>query len=273
MDYIQLITNLNQILKLNTRTKLIEVNDKLQVNELGVKDNQIDLSNLTSKHLTSNIHSNFSKIELQCVDYSNKNNTKGASINIDPCEIKTLSALYFSKINTYSRNNNLLPLAAQLIRIAAGVLNKLMPQSNLLEHLKSSSNTLDQYIKEEQDKNLFFSCEKINPYTKDEAGYSPVSKMTIRYEPGLRLKWKVNIETGVGIVENTQTGGTCVKKESYKKGNSIDILLNEMQMAKILKVTSDYIERWEVCNMSKFINNRNKVKEYLIGKIKEQEQT
>jgi hypothetical protein len=266
--------NLNQIIKLNTKNKLIEVNDKLQMNTLGVTlGKTIDLSQVTPKAFTSNIHSVYSKIELQCVDYTNSAATKTATFNVDPSDIKAMFEEYKRRNAALSLNNIFIPLYCRFLSILAGMAEKLLNQKTFTPHFKEIVTKLEEHTNNEQAKNILYSYEKINPYAADEKGNSSVQKLKITYEPTLRLKWKIYIENGKGKVGSVPTGGIICKKGTYKKDEGVDILISDEQMMKILLISSDYIKHWEVCNMKAFLNNREKVEYYLKTLIQKEKES
>lgn len=185
--------------------------------------------------------------------------------------LKAIYTQYLSPNHSYPFANVLLPVYMKLIRVFGGFISKVInKESPLLNLLKEATTKLEAYEKECKEKNVLYSCEKINPYQVDDKGYSPVSKLNILYCPTLRLKWKISIEVGLGIKDiNTQTGGLICKKDSYKKSHCVDILLNDFQMSKLLTISNNYINHWELCNMSKFLSYRNQIRTYLMEKFQQ----
>lgn len=110
-------------------------------------------------------------------------------------------------------------------------------------------------------KDLFipgYTFEKIDPYNKDQNGYSPVSKITIRYQEKMNNPWTFYIENGIGIpVKNATTGGINIKKGSYKKICFSQVVIENWTAIIKMGEVKDYISKWENANMPTFVKLRN----------------
>lgn len=103
--------------------------------------------------------------------------------------------------------------------------------------------------------------QKINFHKKDEEGYSSVSGLLIKYQEKMQNPWTVEIVNGKGIAVKNQTGGSIIKKGSYIETSKSAVYMSEMEFIIKMNEVRDYIEHFEIINMSKMIQVRNKMEQ------------
>lgn len=200
------VVNTRQITKSNSKTKLIEFNDWLQVNDFSQE----------SGVMKSTIHNKFSRIRITIVDWTNGKGENAVVVNhnITPVMMKTI---------------------AQLIL------------SGDIEMFQQT----DKYSK----RTGFFE-QKIDHRNKDGQGYSPVSRLNIRYQPNMNSPWTITIENGKGIAVISDIGGVSIKSGSYQELRSATIYLSKAEMiAKMIEIR-DYIVAFEQSHIQEMLAAR-----------------
>lgn len=108
-----------------------------------------------------------------------------------------------------------------------------------------------------------FKEEKINPYSKDKEGRSPVCKLTINYDPSRNLPWYIAMENGTGICDNSQTGGIKIKPGSYKKEKATYINLTHLDFVSMAEKIYNYINSFELVHFKEYEHFREKCRKTL----------
>jgi len=108
--------------------------------------------------------------------------------------------------------------------------------------------------------------QKINYYSKNSEGFSPVSSLNIRYQEQMNAPWTVTIENGVGIAEVSDIGGISIKRGTYKALHSSTVYLSRLQMAQVMLEVKNYIENFETVHMKKMLSCREQYEEKMAQK-------
>jgi len=86
---------------------------------------------------------------------------------------------------------------------------------------------------------------------KDQHGYSKVSKVRIiratKDSKGneRKLPWYIEVENGKGIPQQNANGGTYMKANSFVSEGKVFANLSDLDIYKLFKRTSSYIDAWE----------------------------
>lgn len=106
-----------------------------------------------------------------------------------------------------------------------------------------------------------FKEQKILAHKKDDDGYSKVTNINMYYNDKMRLPWNIVLENGRGIAETQKTGGTAMKKGSYKKDQEVKIFMDDMSFKKMLKQLMDYIHYFELTAYARLMKERSALEE------------
>jgi len=91
-----------------------------------------------------------------------------------------------------------------------------------------------------------FQEQKILKHKTNGEGNSFTSRIDIKFNPQMRLPWNLVLEFGWGEIENTEIGGTMLKKGTYKAKGRVKLFLSDMEAKKLMLTVNDYIRAWEV---------------------------
>lgn len=86
---------------------------------------------------------------------------------------------------------------------------------------------------------------------RDVKGYARVSKVRIIRAPRdskgteRKLPWYIEVENGCGIPQKNANGGTYMKANSFISGGKVYANLSDLEMFKLLRRVSSYIDCWE----------------------------
>ena len=166
--------------------------------------------------MKSSIHSKFSRIRVTIVDWTNG---KGE--------------------NAIVVNHNITP-----------VMMKTIAQLILSGDIEMFQQT-DKYSK----RTGFFE-QKIDHRNKDGQGYSPVSRLNIRYQPNMNSPWTITIENGKGIAVISDIGGVSIKSGSYQELRSATVYLSKAEMIARMIEVRDYILAFEQSHIKEMLKHR-----------------
>lgn len=179
--------------------------------------------------MKSSIHSKFSRIRITIVDWTNG---KGE--------------------NAIVVNHNITP-----------VMMKTIAQLILSGDIEMFQQT-DKYSKRT---GLFE--QKIDHRNKDGQGYSPVSRLNIRYQPNMNSPWTITIENGKGIAVISDIGGVSIKSGSYQELRSATVYLSKAEMIARMIEVRDYILAFEQSNIQKMLMHRTEFEKKLTEQYKD----
>ena len=226
----KMVINPNRLCKIGRMNKIFEINDKLQVN---------DFYNVSGV-LSTTVHGTFSRISLCLVD-----TTQGKKTDARVGEFN-FSVEEFNKLVDFFKVPNM-----DLENIHYNV-DPSAWKANVQNYNK---------IHNKNHNNFLYSI-KVNPYKKDENGFSPVNKIALSYEEQMRseYKWKITIEAGKGIANAKQYAFKygALKQGTYQKLFSIFINISTEELINILAKTYKHIKLWETSNYPIMLDNRRK---------------
>ena len=176
----------------------------------------------------SSIHSKFSRIRVTIVDWTNG---KGE--------------------NAVVVNHNVTPITMKTIAELV-----LSGNTEMFEQT-------DKYSK----KTGFFE-QKIDHRNKDNEGYSPVSRLNIRYQPNMASPWTITIENGKGIAVENEIGGISIKAGSYQELRSATVYLSKAEMIARMIEVRDYILAFEQSNIQEMLMHRTEFEKKLAEQYK-----
>jgi len=184
--------NRRQICKYQNAKALMEFNDKLQEAD-------------TEK--ASNIHSQFSKINLTAKDYSQGTGEKAINVNL-----------------------NLDPETAKYIA------NEII-----------KGNTVFDFVEQ-----------KVLKHKTNKEGKTLTTRLSIKYNSQMRLSWNFILEQGWGDAEQTEIGGTALKKGTYVSEAQVKLFLSDIEVKKLMLTVYDYVKAWELLALRNLLSLRDK---------------
>ncbi|MDD2981021.1 MAG: hypothetical protein PHN80_13780 [Hespellia sp.] len=107
--------------------------------------------------------------------------------------------------------------------------------------------------------------------TKDEQGYSQVTKLSITrnthdYQGNpLRIPWRIEAENGKGIAFQNQTGGTYMQKNSFQPISKAFLNVTDADMYCLLNRVVRYTHMWESAIATGLISNGKQAYQALLA--------
>ena len=274
------IINMRQVSKFQNGKVLFEINDDLKRAGYNERETQ------KVRDLFGKIHARYSGFRIVARDYSQGTGDKliDLDLRLGPEEVKSIAEDVFEKIKD-RRTFELEQKAAiasgthykniintrkeELDRLTKEEKEKGIYPTTNVEKLKediayakmSFANAQCEYQLAKQKIELMsdkvFVEQKISPNTiSKDSQYSKVTTLTIEYNTKMKIPWTIIVENGLGIREQTSTGGYKIKSQSYKDGKRIRMFLSDNDIRKLFRKASDYVKSWETTNLSHTMKQR-----------------
>lgn len=272
------IINMRQTSKYQNGKVLFELNDDLKRAGYDEKEKK------QIRDTFGKIHARYSGFRVVARDYSNGTGDKmiDLELRLGPEEVKSISEDILEKINT--RKSIDLEMNASKnsgVYFKNSINEKKKKLELLTNNLNSNTNTTEiakikQEIEQLKDDIAFakmsfanaqcnyqmcvqkielmsekvFYEQKISPNKLQNSQYSNVTALTIEYNTKMKAPWTIVVENGLGIREQTQTGGYKIKSGSYKDGKRVRLFLSDNDIRKLFRKAADYVRSWETTNQA-----------------------
>jgi hypothetical protein len=106
-----------------------------------------------------------------------------------------------------------------------------------------------------------YSEQKILSHALNDNGMAKVTIFTIMYDSGRNYCWQITVENGSGKPQKQPSGGIAVEKGSYKKGNQIQVYMNDIDFKKYFLTVRDYVLAWETVHLRSLLQDRARYEE------------
>jgi len=106
-----------------------------------------------------------------------------------------------------------------------------------------------------------YSEQKILSHALNDNGLAKVTIFTIMYDSGRNYCWQITVENGSGKPQKQSSGGIAVEKGSYKKGNQIQVYMNDIDCKKYFLTVRDYVLAWETVHLRSLLQDRARYEE------------
>ena len=280
------IINMRQTSKFQNGKALFELNDDLKRAGYDEREKK------QIRDTFGKIHAKYSGFRVVARDYSSGTGDRmiDLDLRLGPEEVKSIAEDIYSKINLRKQYELELEASKKAgVFYRDSIAKKKEVLNGLLEKAKQTAiNTpeaikLQQEIENQKDEISFakmsfanaqcnyqmavqkiellsekvFYEQKIAPNTQPGSNYSKVTALTIEYNTKMKSPWTIVVENGLGIREQTQTGGYKIKSGSYKDGKRIRLFLSDNDARKLFRKAADYVRAWEATNQGAAAKQRH----------------